>query len=353
MTWEILFLLPTLYMYIFSGLTHVGVTKSHHLITAICNQENYKKTSIMAEQAAAVPDQNAPEELSTMQKVMSFASRCLTFWMIMNMFTGKKNTPTSTSAPAATVGSASSSGSVSSAPSMHALPSFRNGDHYNLFVYVTNFEKYDVQDDKFFEAKISNKVFGDWEEAQPEPISQTIKFPVSVRESNQTLYIHAFFTEPHIKEPSAVYRKSNKRCGYRSHLLTPFKKLIRHKRTANLITGKSDRKEEEILEDPKSAPIVAHFHRNLTLNVLYDVTPFNPAQLVPPFDTFLKFTDDYRNYEPTFFFNDYWNLQRDYQSLNETVKEMEFELTIFGVGLGPCYSSLYSFLLIFLRFLRR
>ena len=62
--------------------------------------------------------------------------------------------------------------------------------------------------------------------------------------------------------------------------------------------------------------IISHWHPNLTLNVVYDYTPWVPGQVPPPLDEFVEFTPSLQNYKPILWINDYWNLNRDYQPIN-------------------------------------
>jgi hypothetical protein len=41
----------------------------------------------------------------------------------------------------------------------------------------------------------------------------------------------------------------------------------------------------------------------------------------------IQFTSNGKFYKPVLFINDYWNMQKDYQPLNDTVKELELQLT--------------------------
>lgn len=41
----------------------------------------------------------------------------------------------------------------------------------------------------------------------------------------------------------------------------------------------------------------------------------------------VKFDKTAMNYEPVIHINDYWNLLRDFQPINETVKEVGFHVT--------------------------
>ena len=73
--------------------------------------------------------------------------------------------------------------------------------------------------------------------------------------------------------------------------------------------------------------IISHWHPNITVNIVCDHTPWVPGQVPPPLDEFVEFTPSMQNYKPILFVNDYWNMNKDYQPLNETVKELNLTIT--------------------------
>merc|ERR1712029_691017 len=73
--------------------------------------------------------------------------------------------------------------------------------------------------------------------------------------------------------------------------------------------------------------IISHWHPNITVNVVYDYTPWVPGQVPPPLDEFVEFTPSLQNYKPILWINDYWNLNRDYQPINSSTPELNLTLT--------------------------
>ena len=57
----------------------------------------------------------------------------------------------------------------------------------------------------------------------------------------------------------------------------------------------------------------------MTISIVHDFTTWTKAALVPPIDEYLHFTPSGERYRPILFINDYWNLNKDYVPLNETV----------------------------------
>ena len=172
--------------------------------------------------------------------------------------------------------------------------------------------------------------FGNWGQDDLGTINAKFDMPESLQTGNGSLWMHTFVTPDGYQYPADA--PSSKR-AYRSQMVTKYKKLQKYKRTRNLMSGTSDIKEEDILEDPKSAPIIPHLHKNFTVNVIYDITPFKQGSLPPPLNDFIKFSDNGRTYEPTIFYNSYWNLQRDYYAINDTVKTAEISIQVYPLSM--------------------
>lgn len=73
--------------------------------------------------------------------------------------------------------------------------------------------------------------------------------------------------------------------------------------------------------------IVSHWHPNLTINLVTDQTNWVRGSVPAPFDEYITFLPGGHTYLPVLFFNDYWNMMRDYQPLNKTVDVLELHLT--------------------------
>merc|ERR1712066_1144956 len=57
------------------------------------------------------------------------------------------------------------------------------------------------------------------------------------------------------------------------------------------------------------------------------------GSLPPPLNEFIKFSEKGYTYEPTIFYNSYWNLQRDYYAINETVKSAEISISLYPLSM--------------------
>ncbi len=123
-------------------------------------------------------------------------------------------------------------------------------------------------------------------------------------------------------------RFSKKWTLYKSHRLNKYKKRQLRK-TANLLTGKTELTDEDLrkIEEGVKQEIISHWHPNITVNLVADHTPWAPGQVPPPLDEFIEFTPSLQNYKPILWVNDYWNLNKDYTPLNDTVQVLNLTVT--------------------------
>lgn len=106
-------------------------------------------------------------------------------------------------------------------------------------------------------------------------------------------------------------------------------KKRRFKKTHNLLTGETATPDDVIkkMEMNLTEETVSHWHPNLTINIIDDHTPWVRGSVPQPLDEFIEFEPQTGKYYPIVYLNDYWNLRRDYQPINDTVKELELFLT--------------------------
>lgn len=73
--------------------------------------------------------------------------------------------------------------------------------------------------------------------------------------------------------------------------------------------------------------ILSHWHPNITINLVTDQTNWVKGTVPPPLDEYVQFLPSGQTYLPVVYYNDYWNMMRDYQPLNNTIKELELYIT--------------------------
>ncbi|KAI3644515.1 hypothetical protein MP228_010679 [Amoeboaphelidium protococcarum] len=258
--------------------------------------------------------QQPRREQSTIEKILTTVSRMvLIFWIVSYVKKMVANPGTDSS---------SSSGGIQQGTSPDG-PSFSScawslGDQLSVKVFVSEnwqFQPYAAQDNVrlvFDEHKFK---FGDWEDQR----HQDLQIPVSdnVKSRNGSLYAHILMQQDNqgsVEEQKSVYKRV---------LLTRFMRKKKIKQVKNLLASSdsSDLVNEDnsntVLGDAgdiEDGVYVSHWLRNLTLNVINDVSPISLAQLaqMPHIVHHTQFVDQKRSlYLPTLYVNDFWILQED------------------------------------------
>jgi len=278
---------------------------------------------ILEAQVAQEREQYQP---STSEKIFSMVKsmllRAMVIYFIMSLFRRPQQPTTN-----------SSNGQVSTAKGA-ATNLFALGTQMDFYVFVS--EQVEFGDFNNSEALVWTKKglsYGDWDSGPngDGTYSSTKNFPISERvQNNGSIYMHAFVVQAG-KSPDPSTGKgrfSKKWTMHKYYQLNKWKKKS-YKKTANLLTGKTEASEEEqakVAEGVKQE-IISHWHPNITVNIVCDHTPWVPGQVPPPLDEFVEFTPSMQNYKPILFVNDYWNMNKDYQPLNDTVKEVNLTIT--------------------------
>ncbi|XP_059095522.1 putative lipid scramblase CLPTM1 [Tigriopus californicus] len=271
-------------------------------------------------------------EPSAWAKVVSMAKsmvmRGLVIYFIMQFF----RRPNAGAPPGAGTGVSGPSGAPLASPAAHNL--FANGTVMDLYVYVSE----DLEFGGFNQSGAlvwlqKDLVYGDWGAGPQQDgvltFDTTLPTTQALR-NNGSLYMHAFIVRAgKSPDPSTGKGRFAKKWTLaKTKRLNKFKKKS-YRKTANLITGQTDKSEEDqvkIAEGVKEE-IISHWHPNITVSVVWDFTPWTPGQVPPPLDEFVEFTPSLQNYKPIMFVNDYWNLNRDYMPLNESVQSLNFSVT--------------------------
>jgi len=264
----------------------------------------------------------APEE-STAAKVIetikSVGMRALIFYFFMQFFKKPATTP--------------EGGSVGKPVRAPASNLFSDGMSFDLYVYLSEqqeFGEFHIPERLVW--KKEGLVFGNWEQG---PDTNSIfelrtQFPTTDSiQNNGSIYMHTFLVkEGKSPDPSAGKSLFSKKwTTYKTQRLNKFMKR-KYKKTSNLLTGET----EQSVEDQEKAAlglteIISHWHPNITINVVYDQTPWVPGQVPPPLDEFVEFTPSLQQYKPILWLNDYWNLNREYQPINSTTPVLNVTLT--------------------------
>ncbi|XP_049789358.1 cleft lip and palate transmembrane protein 1 homolog [Schistocerca nitens] len=264
--------------------------------------------------------------------IKSLIIRALIIYFITSFFRAPAQTPD----PNAPAGVSSSR--------RPAVNLFENGTIMDLYVYVSEqetFKEFDEPDALIW--KKEGLVYGDWysgPNGDGTYVHNTELIASENVRNNGSLYLHVFLTR-HGKPPNPDSNKARAQVAYNRKMLNKFKKL-RYTKTHNLLTGETAATPEEVKKaETMKEEIISHWHPNLTVNVVTDQTSWIQGSVPPPLDEYIEFLPGGEYYKPVIFLNEFWNLLRDYQPVNQSTKVLPLQLTLQPLSLfkWQLYSS--------------
>ncbi|XP_062120928.1 putative lipid scramblase CLPTM1 [Drosophila sulfurigaster albostrigata] len=222
-------------------------------------------------------------------------------------------------------------------PKITAWNFFENGTDFDLHVWLS--EEPDVVN---FQQKANllwlqeDLTYGDWISGPTGNGIYTHNLKIKASShlmNNGSVYLHAFVTRAgESPDPKSPKYSRNGHMGHQQHQLNKYKKL-RVNRNYNLLASEKEKLEHELKHANLKDQIVSHWHPNLTINLVVDQTNWAQGSVPAPLDEYVKFVDGGKTYLPIVFVNDYWNLQREYQPINQTTPELDLQLTFQPLGM--------------------
>ncbi|KAH8361012.1 hypothetical protein KR093_009607, partial [Drosophila rubida] len=222
-------------------------------------------------------------------------------------------------------------------PKITAWNYFENGTDFDLHVWLS--EEPDVVN---FQQKANllwlqeDLTYGDWISGPTGNGIYTHNLKIKASPhlmNNGSVYLHAFVTRAgESPDPKSPKYSRLGHMGHQQHQLNKFKKL-RVNRNYNLLASEKEKLEHELKHANLKDQIVSHWHPNLTINLVVDQTNWAQGSVPAPLDEYVKFVDGGKTYLPIVFVNDYWNLQREYQPVNQTTPELDLQLTFQPLGM--------------------
>lgn len=208
---------------------------------------------------------------------------------------------------------------------------FDNGTMFDLHVYVSEDpQMVDFNDPSALVWLQEDLMYGDWYGGRNGDGIFTVSTQIKASErlmNNGSLYLHTYVTRAgKSPNPAAGDDYAGKYMGYASAMLSKYKKIKRVK-THNLLAGEKEKFEKELENALAEDKIMAHWHPNLTINLVTDQTNWVKGSIPPPLDEYIKFLPGGQTYLPIVFYNDYWNMLRDYQPINDTTPVLELNLS--------------------------
>lgn len=265
------------------------------------------------------------------EKMKSIMFNMMIFWMLSKFFFSGSQKGANTAVK----------GSGDPALSRASTNLFGKDFPMDLYVYISedNYEPdfFDPNELKWIQKNI---LFDNWTQGPNKDSTFHTELDIELSpkvQRNGSLWLHAYFVKSGyipFEETRTAENFSPIYTLHKKKQLNKYKKR-RYKDTHNLITGKTDKsvEEQEKIKNKVQEEIISHWHPNLTVNMIYDHTMWSPASVPSTLSEFIEFEPSTGKYYPIVFMNDYWNLQRDYQPINDSVKSVHLSLTYQPIGL--------------------
>ncbi|NXH18327.1 CLPT1 protein, partial [Bucco capensis] len=275
--------------------------------------------------AAAAETQRQQQAPNAWQVIKGILFRIFIIWAISSWFR-RAPAPQEQSTP----------GGTPRAPSRNLFPKDTLMD---LYVYISeheHFTDFNVSSALFWQQR--DLVYGDWTSGENSDGCYEHYGEVEISQSvqqNGSIYVHVYFTKSGF-HPDPRHKNLYRRLAtvHTSRMINKYKRR-RFQKTKNLLTGETEADPEMIkrAEDYGPVEVISHWHPNLTINMVDDHTPWVKGSVPPPLDQYVKFDAISGDYFPILYFNDYWNLQKDYFPINGSVQRLPLRLSFCPLSL--------------------
>lgn len=256
---------------------------------------------------------------SFFEVMKGFLVRALFMYMIASYFRSRPSTesPTNTSAKAPD-------------PAINYFP---NSTLMDLYVFLSEDELFtDFDNPKALIWEKHDLVYGDWTSGTFGDGSYVIETKFSPSEklrNNGSIYLHCYVVKDGKLMPQKQRSETFSGFGvaYGRKQLNKYKR-VKFTRTQNLLTGEAALSPEEIEQAEKTnQAIISHWHPNITINLVTDQTNWVKGSVPPPLNEYIEFSPTGNLYKPVVYLNDFWNLMRDYQPINDTTESLNLRIT--------------------------
>ncbi|EGD79075.1 Clptm1 protein [Salpingoeca rosetta] len=257
--------------------------------------------------------------------------------------------PDAASASASRRGGDGGHGSSRTADDARGVRRYQNTFHYSdplsLYVYVTEdgpaFSAWDSTDHLVWEE--TGIAYGDWD---AQLMHKLVEVDVSPGlKANGTLYVHAYVCKEGAPlDPSdPAYDRGSVAELHTNIIRYKEKKVVERKRhLLDAVDPTNDQSSDDSEEEGQHAEhaqardrqIVAHWHGNLTLQLLTDDQPLMTEQLPPAAVRLFTLLQESREYTPPLVHNDFWDLRENMQEINATTASpLPLNITFGPIGM--------------------
>uniref|UniRef100_A0A672RU41 CLPTM1 regulator of GABA type A receptor forward trafficking n=1 Tax=Sinocyclocheilus grahami TaxID=75366 RepID=A0A672RU41_SINGR len=260
-------------------------------------------------ETALDPQQQQQQQPNAWQVIKGVLFRIFIIWAISSWFRRGPSTP-DPNTPAG-------------APRVPSQNLFPKDTLMDLYVYISENEIFtDFNNTEALFWYQQDLVYGDWTTGELGDGCYEHYLELGLSEVRHK-YLHGCLRNPKRK---GQYRRLS--TVHATRMLNKYKRR-KFLKTKNLLTGETEADPEMIKRAESHGPveIISHWHPNFTINMVDDHTAWVKGSVPPPLDQHVKFDAVSGDYYPIVYFNEYWNLQKDYYPINETLQNLPLRLT--------------------------
>ncbi|XP_003744055.1 cleft lip and palate transmembrane protein 1 homolog [Galendromus occidentalis] len=219
--------------------------------------------------------------------------------------------------------------------SLNAQPSsnmWANGTIFDLYVYVSEDERGSVHFRKpgALLWKQEDLAYGDWtsgENADGIHYFRGNFVPSGNMLNNGTIYFHVYTVLSGKSPNPRAANFERKHVIHRVKQMNRYRKKV-YRKTHNLLTGETEQSlEDQLKAEQATFEILSFWHPNITINIIDDHSSWTEGKIPKPLDDHIEFDEVSGMYYPVLYMNDYWNLNRDYYPINDTLSELPVFIT--------------------------
>lgn len=207
-----------------------------------------------------------------------------------------------------------------------------NGSIFDLYVYVSEDEKSRVhfRNPAALLWKREDLMYGDWTSGDAGDGVHHFNgsfVPTEKMLNNGTIFLHAYAVLSGKSPDPSQANYDPQQVVHKVKQMNRYRKKI-YKRTHNLLTGETEQSLEDQLKAEQTVfEILSFWHPNITLNIVDDHTAWTRGKVPKPLDEHIEFDPISDKYWPVLYVNDYWNLNRDYYAINDSLTTLPLFIT--------------------------
>ncbi|KNC85687.1 hypothetical protein SARC_02136 [Sphaeroforma arctica JP610] len=297
-------------------------------------------------------EQDAEDTNTTAVPWLRVVLQTMFFMFVYQFFIANRAAPQEKRDAAAASGVSGVAGVSSAAPRQgHVFydPLFADGAEAYMSIYINEQSSFGLNPSETAAIWEKSLAIGNWSQHPDIDPSFAITHALPISDNvknNGSLYVHVVLSGPAhllgsaVDSCSAVGDECSGETNGDAVIVTRTQQLTIYKEVAKANTKKRLLFEDEVDANAEPTPtphadgtIIAYWHPNITINLVYDMGKIARKQLPEPCLQYLNFNDESLTYDNVIYVNNFWNLAEDRIPVNDTLDTLQVHLQVYPVGL--------------------